>query len=286
MTNRATLFLQGVLLATVVIVGALTMPAPASAQTCTPTINACGCTISAPGSYKLGLNIDSSQGLTANGACIEITANFVILDGGKKSITGPGGTTPTGIGVWVHHKNRLDFIEFRGSVVSGWDVGLLIEGREIFADDISANTNGTAGVELRNAQDVELTSPTATGNLDYGIWVKHTFSSNITHSTTTTNGNAGIYVGCSDIGPISGVCPGVGPSSGNYIFTGSIAGNTNYGVALDIGVKSSIVTNQTLGGGTHNSKDDLFDANSSCGSNKWFANDSTATNNQVGGCIK
>ena len=146
MTNRATLFLQGVLLATVVIVGALTMPASASAQTCTPTINACGCTISAPGSYKLGLNIDSSQGLTANGACIEITANFVILDGGKKSITGPGGTTPTGIGVWVHHKNRLDFIEFRGSVVSGWDVGLLIEGREIFADDISANTKDRKSV--------------------------------------------------------------------------------------------------------------------------------------------
>ena len=46
------------------------------------------------------------------------------------------------------------------------------------------------------------------------------------------------------------------------------------------------MTNQTLGGGTHNSKDDLFDANSSCGSNKWFANDSTATNNQAGGCIK
>ena len=43
--------------------------------------------------------------------------------------------------------------------------------------------------------------------------------------------------------------PSSGPSPGNYIFTGGIAGNTNYGVALDIGAKSTIVTNQTLGGG-------------------------------------
>ena len=70
------------------------------------------------------------------------------------------------------------------------------------------------------------------------------------------------------------------------IFTGSIQANANYGVALDFGAKNSIVTNQVLNAGTHNSKDDLFDANSSCGSNKWFANDSTATNNQAGGCIK
>jgi len=93
-------------------------------------------------------------------------------------------------------------------------------------------------------------------------------------------------VGCSDIGPISAGCAGVGPSPGNFIFTGNIAGNSNYGVALDKGAKSSIVTNQILGGGAHNSKNDLFDANSNCGSNKWFANDATATNNQAGGCIK
>ena len=59
----------------------------------------------------------------------------MILDGGKKSVTGPGGESPTGIGVWVHHPFASIFIEFRGSVISGWDVGLLIEGRQIFADD-------------------------------------------------------------------------------------------------------------------------------------------------------
>jgi hypothetical protein len=287
MRNRATLFFPGVLLATLVTVGALIGSAPASAQTsCPPTINACGCTIDAPGSYKLGLAIDSSQGLTPAGACIEIASSFVILDGAGKKITGPGGPKPTGTGVWVHHPFRADFLGFRGSVISGWDVGLLIQGRQIVADDASANSNGTAGVELNNAEDIELTNTTAETNLNYGIWVKQTSSSDITNSKTESNGNIGLYVGCSDIGPISAGCTGVGPSPGNYIFTGGIQANTNYGVALDIGAKSTIITNQTLSGGTHNSKDDLFDANSSCGSNKWFGDDSTATNNQAGGCIK
>jgi hypothetical protein len=287
MRNRATLFFQGLFLATVATSAALIMPTPAAAQAvCSPTINACGCTIATPGSYKLGLAINSTQGLTPNGACIEIASSFVIFDGAKKNITGPGGTTPSGIGVLVHRNFRSDFLGFRGTVISGWDVGLLIEGRQIVADDVTANTNGTAGVELNKADSIELTNTTAEGNLNYGIWVSQTSSSDITNSKTESNGNIGLYVGCSNIGPVNSGCPGVGPSPGNYIFTGNIQANANYGVALDIGTKSSIVTNQTLGGGTHNSKDDLFDANSSCGSNKWFGDDSTATNNQAGGCIK
>jgi len=267
--------------------GILAAAAPAAAQTtCSPTINQCGCTISAAGSYKIGLNINSGQGLTANNACIEIAASFVIFDGGKKTITGPGGAAPSGIGIFVHRSNRSIVLEGRGATVSGFDVGLLIEGREVVADSFIANNNGTAGIELFNAEGVELTNPTAENNLNYGIWVKRTSSSDITNSKTESNGNIGLYVGCADIGPTNSGCGGTFQSIGNYIFTGNIMGNTNYGVALDIGAKSTIVTNQTLGGGTHNAKDDLFDANSNCGSDKWFANDSTATNNQAGGCIK
>ena len=232
-------------------------------------------------------NINSTQGLTPAGACIEIASSFVILDGAKKNITGPGGTTPTGIGIWVHHNLNTDFLGFRGTVISGWDVGLLIEGK--------ANRRRRCHNEYQRARQawsctrpaaVELTNTTAENNLNYGIWLKQTSYSDVSNSNTQSNGNIGLYVGCSDIGPISAGCTGVGASSGNYIFTGNILANTNYGVALDIGAMNSIVTNQTPGGGTHNSKDDLFDANSSCGSNKWFGNASTATNNQPGGCIK
>ena len=210
MRNRVTLFFQRVLLATVATVGALMMPAPASAQAvCPPTINACGCIITAPGSYKVGLNINSTQGLTPAGACIEVASSFVILDGAKKTITGPGGTTPTGIGIWVHHNLSTDFLEFRGTVISGWDVGLLIQGRQIVADDVSANTNGTAGVELYKANSIELTNTTAEHNLNYGIWLKQTSYSDVSNSNTQSNGNIGLYVGCSDIGPISAECPEV-----------------------------------------------------------------------------
>jgi len=283
MQNRVTLRFQWIML---MIAASLTISAPASAQTaCSPTINSCGCTIVKPGSYKIGLAINSTQGLTSNNACIEIASSFVFFDAGKKTITGPGGMTPTGIGILLHRNFRSVFLEGRGTVISGFDVGLLIQGRQVVADDFTANTNGTAGVELNNAEDVELTNQTASSNLNYGIWVKSTSASDITNSKTLTNGNIGLYVGCSNIGPTSSGCSS-GPSPGNYIITGGIAGNTNYGVALDIGAKSTVVTNQTLSAGTHNSKNDLFDANSSCGSNKWFANDSTATNNQAGGCIK
>lgn len=289
MKERVTFFMPRLLAATIAIAwfGTLLAASPATAQTvCPPTINECGCTITTAGSYKLGLAINSTQGLTAGGACIEVASSFVILDGAKKTISGPGGASPTGIGVWVHHNVRTDFLEFRGTVISGWDVGLLIEGTDIVADDPTANNNGTAGVQLNRAQAVELTSPTASSNVNYGIWVRNTSSSDITNFKTQTNGNIGLYVGCAELGPTGGPCGSVGPSPGNYIFTGNIAGNTNYGVALDLGAKNTIVTNSTLGGGSHNSKDDLYDGNSSCGSNKWFGDDSTATNNQPGGCIK
>ena len=109
MRNRATLRFQ--ILATLMIAAGLIMPASAFSQaTCPPTINACGCAITAPGSYKIGLAIDSTQGLTPAGACIEVASSFVILDGGKKTVTGPGGATPTGIGIWVRRPFRSIFL--------------------------------------------------------------------------------------------------------------------------------------------------------------------------------
>ncbi len=286
MRNRATLFFQGVLLATVVAAGALILPAPAAAQdVCTPTINSCGCTITTPGSYKIGLAIDSTQGLTPAGACIEVLASYVILDGAKNTVTGPGGDSPTGIGIWVHRNSHDDFLGFRGATLSGWDVGLLIQGRQIVADGVTANDNGTAGVELKRADSIELTNATAESNLNFGLWLKQTTSSEVSNSKTESNGNVGLYLGCADIGPTGAGCPNGPNSRFNYLYTGNISSNKNYGVALDLATGSTIVTNQTPGGGT-NGKDDLYDANSSCGTNKWFGDASTATNNQPGGCIK
>ncbi len=88
MRNRTLLRLQW-MAPILVIAAGLIMPSAASGQTaCSPTINSCGCTIIKPGSYKIGLAINSTQGLTSNNACIEIASSFVILDAGKKTITG------------------------------------------------------------------------------------------------------------------------------------------------------------------------------------------------------
>jgi len=46
----------------------------------------------------------------------------------------------------VRHGVRTSFIEGRGSLVSGWDKGLLIEGNNLVVDNFAANLNGTAGV--------------------------------------------------------------------------------------------------------------------------------------------
>ena len=70
---------------------------------------------------------------------------------------------------------------------------------------------------------IELTNTTAETNLNYGIWLRQTSVSDVTNSKTESNGNIGLYVGCSAIGPTSSGCGG-GPSPGNYIFTGNIAG--------------------------------------------------------------
>src|SRR5258708_34561255 len=147
MRMRAKNFLTAVLHAAITIagLGALLMPTPVAAQTaCPPTINSCGCAITAAGNYKIGLNINASQGLTSVGACVEIDTSFVILDGGKKSITVAGGNSRAGIGILVRHGVRTSFIEGRGSPGSGWGKGLLIEGSNLVVDKFAANLHATA----------------------------------------------------------------------------------------------------------------------------------------------
>jgi hypothetical protein len=117
---------------------------------------------------------------------------------------------------------------------------------------------------------------TANSNTNYGVWVRSSSYNQINNLKTQTNGNVGTYVECAALGP-TGACVGIAASNYNWLFTENIGGNTNYGIALDVGANVSIVINNTLGAGAHNGKFDLYDANSNCGSNQWISNDSTAT---------
>ena len=243
---------------------------------CTPTIGSCGCVIASPGTYKVGLNLTASQGLNGDDSCISIAASYVTVDFAKKTITNSG-TQPTGIGITTRKGVHNLLLEGRGATVSGWDVGILFQGRNSTIDNFVATNNGTAGFELSQAKSNNVVNINSNTNSNYGVWVRASSFNQINNLKTQTNGNIGTYVGCSAVGP-AGACVGIANSNSNWIFTNAIAGNTNYGIALDVGANVSIVTNNTLGtGGAHNGKFDLFDGNSNCGTNQWISNDSTAT---------
>ena len=152
----------------------------------------------------------------------------------------------------------------------------MFQGKNSTIDDFVATSNGTAGVEFSQAKSNNLVNLNSNKNSNYGVWVRASSFNQIDILKTQTNGNIGTYVGCSAVGP-AGACVGIANSNSNWIFTNAIAGNTNYGIALDVGASVSIVTNNTLGGGAHNGKFDLFDGNSNCGTNQWISDDPTAT---------
>jgi hypothetical protein len=241
---------------------------------CTPTINSCGCVIASSGTYKVGLNLNAAQGLNGDDSCISIAASYVTVDFGKKAITNSG--KPSGIGISTRKGVHTLLLEGRGATVSGWDVGIFFQGKNSTIDDFVTTSNGTAGVELSQAKSNNLVNINSNTNSNYGVWVRASSFNQINNLKTQTNGNIGTYVGCSAVGP-AGACVGIANSNNNWIFTNAIAGNTNYGIVLDVGASISIVTNNTLGGGAHNGKFDLFDGNSNCGTNQWISDDSTAT---------
>jgi hypothetical protein len=91
---------------------------------CGSTIASCGCTITKSGFYKVTADLLSSQGLTKMNGCIDIKASKVVLSAGKPvvgfsfqafNVTGPGGGTPTGIGIHILKHSNGDFIELADS---------------------------------------------------------------------------------------------------------------------------------------------------------------------------
>jgi len=251
------------------------LSAPPNQTNCTPTIGSCGCVIASPGTYKVGLNLTAAQGLNGDNSCISIAASFVTVDFAKKTITNSG-AKPSGIGISTRKGVHNLLLEGRGATLSGWDVGILFQGKNSTIDDFVTTSNGTAGVELSQAKSDNLVNINSNTNTNYGVWVRASSFNQINNLKTQTNGNIGTYVGCSAVGP-AGACVGIANSNNNWIFTNAIAGNTNYGIVLDVGANVSIVTNNTLGTGAHNGKFDLFDGNSNCGTNQWISDDSAAT---------
>jgi hypothetical protein len=255
--------------------------ADVAVTSCASPITSCGCTITTSGFYKLANALSSSQGLTANNGCIDITASNVVLNTGKPltpsgvthggfNIEGSGGGTPTGIGIHILKGSNNDFLELPGKV-EGWDVGLLVESNGNIVDFAFVQPtvpNGTAGIEINGGNNNNINDFAANNNNNYGVWLRGASNNQINCSNSDGNGNIGVYIGCSDNGPIKAKCsPKVPPSNNNQIFDHSANSNTKYGVVIDLGNTGNIVTNVEA---ESNGTMDMLDENKNCDHNRWF----------------
>src|SRR5258708_19349395 len=111
--------------------------APDAAVTaCGNSIATCGCTITKSGFYQVTADLLSSQGMTAKNGCIDIKASKVNLNFGKPppphkrlpgfNLTGPGGMTPTGIGLHILKGSNGNFVELPVEA-DDWDVAILVQ---------------------------------------------------------------------------------------------------------------------------------------------------------------
>jgi hypothetical protein len=267
----------------------LTARIPSGAQ---PAISIGSCTkIGKAGLYE----VDAISGLSSpSGNCIVIAASNVIVYLNGFPLTGSG----SGAGVHILPSASNAFVEGRNAVISGFAVGIQIDGAKDLAENFTASNNTDAGVLLNNAKQAKLSNFTATsnsndglriykgsyniatGSLDiringrYGIWLLDTSHDSVGGFDAADNPVAGVYIGCSSTGPIAAHCsPSIPPSKYNSIFDGTVMANEinsqQYGVVIDLGDDYNRITNISsftafeIGG-------DLVDENPNCANNDWF----------------
>jgi hypothetical protein len=138
--------IKGVSLRTVCALAMLLVPvlalnAKAQAGGCPTSITSCGCTINKTGSYLVANELNSSQGLTSGGDCIDITARNVILDGGGEDVDGDG----SGVGIRaLPSATRAVVQDF--DAIDDWNVGVRIDsGRSTVT---TSNITGNASVQI------------------------------------------------------------------------------------------------------------------------------------------
>jgi hypothetical protein len=132
--------------------------------------------------------------------------------------------------------------------------------------------NMNDGVRIDGGSSNVLQMPTIQTNGRYSVWVQSSSHNSVGNFAVQSNTLAGIYIGCSMAGPLGLCARGAAASNYNYLFSGIAgifdSGFQQYGVAIDRGDKFNRVVNVAA---SQNNDFDLFDANSDCGSNYWFA---------------
>ena len=132
-----------------------------------------------------------------------------------------------------------------------------------------------------------MTSITSQQNGTFGIWLNGASNNVITNFETDGNGVAGVYLGCNAAGPNGQAsCPSVASSNGNSVigvnFTNTYSrvssfppDQQSYGIAVGLGnLQNDFLTTD----GDGNLVDDALDENPDCGTNRWFGNNFTISN--------
>lgn len=250
-------------------------------EECGLSITQCGCTIFEPGTYTVNANLTAAQGLTERQGCVDVEAHdvFLILNG--HTITGTG--NGTGIGIHLLPGSYNIFLEAGanftvGSTISGWKYGMESEAENVIVDFFYNIMNNTFGVLLKGAKNNNMTDLNAINNTVYGVWIKDGSTHNQINCTTSSgNGIAGIYIGCSNTGPGTISCEqDWRRSRKNFIYDHTADGKNDgitiiqkFGIALELGSTQNTVTNTNA---TGNSAFDLFDGNPNCDENLWQNN--------------
>ena len=161
--------------------------------------------------------------------------------------------------------------------ISGSSTGLFLSGSSGFNVHISAistsgsGPNSKAGVYLNASNDNTFMNCVMSGNQGYGIWLVK--SNNNRFELIGAEGYfAGVFVGCSSIGPGGGSCPGAGGTNNTFVHVVGAHATNGPGIAIDTGNTSNRVVSS--GDGTTT----LFDGNPNCDSNIWSLNTFSSAN--------
>jgi len=246
----------------VAMIALASAPSEAYAAACALSIATCGCTITAPGTYKL-----TGTSILSTGTCIDIAASHVTLDGRLVELSGPGIASAT-FGVYVEPAANKSFLE--NIVATNFGVGIGMDGRNAFlyqtytegdkkgivinganayllevsstfnqgvgiqvnaaAEGFQMNLgeardNTGAGIKLNGVKGAFLDGPDVSFNGTFGIWLQSASMNVIDGFDAEDNGLAGVYLGCNPTGPNSTACPPGVPSSNGNSIQGSLYGN-------------------------------------------------------------
>lgn len=255
-----------------------------AAGSCGATISACGCLITASGIYAVSQDLTG----TANADCIRIKAASAVLNLQGHSITGPGA-----IGIHVLRGSANLILEGHGTSISGFNVGMQIEGSKVVGEHFILSNNASEGMTMIKVKQVLFADVTANSNGASGVRITAGGTNGVSQLIANGNGGSGVLIqgsGTNLIGPFTangnsangvlitcapgkkGGCGAV--SGGNLVYDGTANSNTGNGIEIGPGSKK---TNFVGDNSAHsNSGTDLLDDNANCGvaplGNVWFTN--------------